>query len=172
MSGKPKKRRSGCPVSVSLDTVGDRWSLLIIRDLMVRGYRTFKEFLDSGEGIATNILADRLQRLERAEILTAQVEESDARRVNYRLTEKGIDLAPVLLELLVWGARHEETEAPPAFMSEVEQNRAWFLAEVRRRWRDEDPTPLIPRFDDHHQKTGKHFSSAGVDRPPRRSTKQ
>ncbi|MCU1275484.1 MAG: putative transcriptional regulator, partial [Bryobacterales bacterium] len=59
--GKPKKRRSGCPVSVSLEMFGDRWSLLIVRDLMVRGFRSFKEFQESGEGIATNILADRLR---------------------------------------------------------------------------------------------------------------
>ena len=88
---------------------GDRWSLLIIRDLMVRGYRTYKEFQESGEGIATNILADRLQKLKAAGIIGAEAEESDARKMNYRLTKKGIDLAPVLLELLIWGARHEES---------------------------------------------------------------
>ena len=64
MPGKPKKRRSGCPVSISLELLGDRWSLLIVRDLMVRGFRTFKDFQESGEGIATNILADRLEKLE------------------------------------------------------------------------------------------------------------
>ncbi len=73
VSGKPKsKRRSGCPVSISLEMFGDRWSLLIIRDLMVRGYRTFKEFQESGEGIATNILADRLGRLKESGIITAE----------------------------------------------------------------------------------------------------
>src|SRR5204862_3430915 len=110
--GKPKSsRRSGCPVSISLEMLGDRWSLLIIRDLMVRGLRTFKEFQESGERIATNILADRLQKLQAAGIITAEAEETDGRRVNYRLTEKGIDLAPVLLDLLIWGARHQETGA-------------------------------------------------------------
>src|SRR3954447_2689478 len=109
MPGKPKpKRRSGCPVSVSLEVIGDRWSLLIIRDLMVRGFRTFKEFQDSGEGIASNILAKRLQKLETAGIIVAEAEKSDRRRSNYRLTQKGIDLAPVLLDLLIWGARHED----------------------------------------------------------------
>ena len=143
--GRPK-RRSGCPVSISLEIFGDRWSLLIIRDLMVRGFRTFKQFKESGEGIATNILADRLQRLERAGIISADVERSDARRVNYRLTEKGIDLAPVLLELLIWGARHERTGAPCAVIAEMADNREWVLAEVRRRWRDGDSTPLLPKF--------------------------
>lgn len=168
MSGKPKKRRSGCPVSLSLETVGDRWSLLVIRDLMVRGYRTFTEFQESGEGIATNILADRLHTLQAAGIITAQTEQSDARKVNYRLTEKGIDLAPVLLELLVWGARHEPAEAPPGFLAEVENHRAALLAEVRRRWQNQDPTPLIPRFK-ARRATGEDFLGAGVDRPPRRS---
>ncbi len=63
------KHRSGCPVSISLELLGDRWSLLLIRDMMVRGYRTFREFQRSGEGIATNILADRLQKLEAGGIL-------------------------------------------------------------------------------------------------------
>ncbi len=127
---------------------GDRWSLLIIRDLMVRGFRTFKEFQESGEGIATNILADRLQKLEATGIITAEVEETDGRRVNYRLTEKGIDLAPVLLELLIWGARHEETGAPCALIVKMEKNREEVRAEVRRRWRERDSTPLIPKFGD------------------------
>jgi DNA-binding HxlR family transcriptional regulator len=145
--GKSKlKRRSGCPVSISLEVFGDRWSLLIIRDLMVRGFRSFKQFQASGEGIATNILADRLQRLEAAGIIMAEPEEADGRRLNYRLTEKGIDLAPVLLELLIWGARHEETSAPCALIEEMASNREAVLAEVRRRWRERDPTPFLPRF--------------------------
>ena len=141
--GKSKaNHRSGCPVSISLEILGDRWSLLIIRDLMIRGFRTFKEFQESGEGIATNILADRLDKLEAAGIITAESEETDRRKVNYRLTEKGIGLAPVLLELLIWGARHEETGAPCALIENMEKNRQVLLAEVRRRWRERDPTPL------------------------------
>jgi len=148
--GKPSrsKRRSGCPVSISLERFGDRWSLLIIRDLMVRGFRTFKEFQESGEGIATNILSDRLQKLGAAEIITSEVEETDGRRVNYRLTEKGIDLAPVLLELLFWGARHEETGAPCALIARMAKHREEVLAEVRRRWRERDSTPLLRKFGD------------------------
>jgi DNA-binding HxlR family transcriptional regulator len=145
--GKPKSnRRSGCPVSVSLEIFGDHWSLLIIRDLMVRGFRTFKQFQESGEGIASNILADRLRKLEAAGLLTAEPEETDRRRINYRLTWKGIDLAPVLLELLIWGARHEETGVPCAAIEQMAENREAFLAEVRWRWQKRDSTPLIPRF--------------------------
>jgi len=146
---KPKsKRRSGCPVSIALERFGDRWSLLIIRDLMVRGFRTFKEFQESGEGIATNILANRLKKLEAAGIIFSEVEETDGRRMNYRLTEKGIDLAPVMLELLIWGARHEQTGAHCALMAKMEENRDAMLAEVRRRWQERDSTPLIPKFGD------------------------
>lgn len=140
----PNKRRSGCPVSISLELLGDRWSLLIIRDMMVRGYRTFREFQESGEGIATNILADRLRRLEATGILIAEPDASDRRKLNYRLTEKGIDLAPVLLELLIWGARHEETQASCSRIENMAKNREAVLAEVRRRWRERDLTPLIP----------------------------
>ncbi len=141
------KRRSGCPVSISLERFGDRWSLLIIRDLMVRGFRTFKEFQESGEGISTNILANRLQKLEAEGIITAEVELTDGRRVNYRLTEKGIDLAPVLLELLIWGARHENTGAPCAVIEGMARNRKRVLAEVRRRWREPDRVPFLLSFD-------------------------
>ena len=140
------KPRSGCPVSISLERLGDRWSLLIIRDLMVRGFRTFKEFQESGEGIASNILADRLHKLEAIRLITAEAEETDGRKINYRLTEKGIDLAPVLLDLLIWAARHEETGAPCAVMAKMAKNREAVIAEVRRRWRERDSTPFLPRF--------------------------
>lgn len=140
------KRRSGCPVSIALEEFGDRWSLLIIRDLMVRAYRTFKEFQGSGEGIATNVLADRLRKLEAAGIISTERDETDKRRVNYRLTEKGIDLAPVLLEMLIWSARHEETAAPCAVIARMAEDRAAVLAEMRRRWAERDPAPLLPKF--------------------------
>lgn len=133
-------------MSISLDMIGDRWSLLIIRDLMVRGLRTFREFQASGEGIATNILADRLRKLEASGIITAAEEKTDRRKVIYRLTEMGIDLAPVLLDLVIWGARHEATKAPCALLEKMEENRGKILAEVRRRWRERDSTPLIPKL--------------------------
>ncbi|HET7205819.1 MAG TPA: helix-turn-helix domain-containing protein [Terriglobales bacterium] len=152
MRGKAKsKHRSGCPVSISLEVFGDRWSLLIIRDLMVRGYRAFKDFHESGEGIATNILSDRLQKLEAAGIISTEVDESDGRKLNYRLTEKGIDLAPVLLEVLVWGARHEKTGAPSAVIEYMANNREEVLAEVRRRWAERDPNPFLPKFGDSNR---------------------
>ncbi len=113
---------------------------------MVRGYRTFKEFQQAGEGIATNILADRLQKLINVDIISTEQVPGDRRSIHYRLTEKGIDLAPVLLDLLIWGARHEETSAPGAVINQLEANRESVLAETRRRWKDRDLTPLIPKF--------------------------
>ena len=141
-----KQPRSSCPVSIALEMFGDRWSLLIIRDLMVRGYRTFKEFEEAGEGIATNILTDRLRRLEANRIIVSEQAKTDGRKVNYRLTERGIDLAPLLLDLLIWGARHEDTAAPCAVITKMEKNRESVLAEVRRRWRARDSTPMLPKF--------------------------
>lgn len=137
--------RSRCPVNLSLEVFGDRWSLLIVRDLMVRGLRTFTEFQESGEGIATNILADRLKRLEATGMITTEAEGTDGRKVNYRLTEKGIDLAPALLDLLIWGARHEAL-APDRLVVTMEKNREAILAETRRRWRERDPRPLLSEF--------------------------
>jgi DNA-binding HxlR family transcriptional regulator len=169
-------RRSGCPVSIALETFGDRWSLLVIRDLMVRGGSTFSDFLASGEGIASNVLAERLQRLRRAGIVDAERCANDGRKVSYRLTAKGIDLAPVLLELLIWSARHERTSAPCGFVAEVEARRAEFLAEVRRRWAAGDRTPLLPRFGASHRATdgtrarptaGRKRKTVAAARPPR-----
>ena len=125
--------------------LGDRWSLLIVRDLMVRGFRTFREFQESGEGIATNILSDRLKKLEAAGIIIGEPEETDGRKINYRLTKKGIDLAPLLLEIFVWAARHEETGASCGIIAEMEKHRDRVIAETRRRWRERDLTPLIPK---------------------------
>jgi DNA-binding HxlR family transcriptional regulator len=145
VSGERKRKgRSGCPLSVSLELFGDRWSLLIVRDLMVRGLRTFREFKESGEGIATNILSDRLKKLIAAGIVDAEEEDADGRKINYRLTKKGIDLAPVVLEIFVWAARHEETGASRAIVAEMEKHRERVISETRRRWSERDLTPLIP----------------------------
>src|ERR1700751_1532662 len=134
----PKKvpvssRRSGCPLNASVEILGDRWSLLIIRDMMLRGSRTFKEFLNSYERIATNILADRLRRLIEHGIVTAEEEPSDGRKLIYLLTPKGIDLAPVLTEMVLWAGRHEETENQ-ALIREMLKDKEGFIARIRQRW--------------------------------------
>jgi DNA-binding HxlR family transcriptional regulator len=101
---------------------------------MFRGFRTYKELLESEEGIATNILADRLQRLEACGIISIEQETTDRRKLIYRLTQKGIDLAPVLVELMLWGARHEDTAAPRAVIRRMQKQREEFLSEIRQRW--------------------------------------
>lgn len=127
-------RRSGCPISIALEIFGDSWSLLIVRDLMFKGLRAFNEFSAAGEGIATNILTDRLTKLEAAGILARQPDPTDARRVHYRLTEKGIDLAPALVEIVLWSARYEDTDAPPGTVRAMRSRRGQFLAGIRKRW--------------------------------------
>jgi len=127
------RRRSGCPLNASVEMLGDRWSLLIIRDMMLRGSRTFKEFLQSWEGIATNILADRLRKLEEYGIIRSRRDPSDGRKLLYLLTAKGIDLAPVLTEMVLWAAKHEDT-GNQALVREIQKDREKFVAAVRERW--------------------------------------
>jgi DNA-binding HxlR family transcriptional regulator len=126
------KRRSGCPLNASIEMLGDRWSLLIIRDMMLRGLSTFKEFLNSYERPATNILADRLRRLEFYGIITTRQDPNDGRRIIYLLTPKGLDLAPVLTEMVLWVAAHERTENQ-ALVREMQKDKQGFLATVRQR---------------------------------------
>jgi DNA-binding HxlR family transcriptional regulator len=161
------EHRSGCPVSISLEVLGDRWSLLIVRDMMVRGCRTFREFQHAGEGIASNILADRLRKLEAAGILTTEPSAQDGRSAHYRLTAKGIALAPVLLDLLIWGSRHEATAAPCSVIAQMEQNREAVLAEAYRRWEQRDTTPLIPPFNSPITSAGDTAEARGTPRTRR-----
>jgi DNA-binding HxlR family transcriptional regulator len=107
-------RRSDCPINFALETFGDPWSLLIIRDIVYFGKKTYGEFLESEEGMATNILASRLARLEQQGILVKKSSPSDKRKEEYVLTEKGLDLIPVLMEMANWSAEHDPQTAAPA----------------------------------------------------------
>jgi DNA-binding HxlR family transcriptional regulator len=129
------KRRSGCPLNASVEMLGDRWSLLILRDMMLRGYRTFNEFLHSDEKIATNILTDRLRRLESYGIIETERDPADGRKMIYTLTPKGIDLAPVLTEMVLWAARHEETGNQP-LVRQMRTGKEQLLVAVRQRWEE------------------------------------
>ena len=128
------KRRSGCPLNASVEMLGDRWSLLIIRDMMLLGRRTFKEFLGSYERPASNILADRLRRLEAYGIIRAEPDPSDGRKLIYLLTPKGMDLAPVLTEMVLWAGKHEETENQ-VLLQRIKRDKVKFLEEITQRWR-------------------------------------
>jgi len=94
-----KKRDTGCPIAYALDVFGDRWSLIIIRDLLFNGLRTYGEFLESGEGIATNILANRLKGFEESGIVAKKRDPDNKRKLIYNITEKGAELVPILIEI-------------------------------------------------------------------------
>jgi len=98
--------RSDCPISRSLDIWGDKWSLLIIRNMMFYDLNTYGEFLNAPEGIATNILADRLLRLEEAGLITKEEHPESKAKIFYKLTPMGISLVPVLTEISLWGEKY------------------------------------------------------------------
>ena len=104
---------------------------------MFYGFRSYREFAAAGEGIATNVLAERLERLEAAGIISRRADPSDGRKVVYGLTRKGIDLAPMLVEMIIWAARYENTEAPPQLVRKMTRNRTRYIAELRKRWTGE-----------------------------------
>lgn len=106
-----RPKRSACPVSRTLDVLGDRWSLLVVRDLM-RGKRRFAEFLESKEGIPTNTLAERLKRLVRAGIVQSVRYSERPPRVEYHLTSKGEDLRPMIRAMVEWGVQHAGGRRP------------------------------------------------------------
>ena len=132
-SKRPNAKASTCPINASLEVLGDRWSLLVVRDLMFAGYRTFQEFLNAGEGMATNVLTDRLAKLIEAGIITKRPDPEDGRKWLYGLTQKGLDLAPVLLALSKWGTKHEHGIPPEGVLDRYEADRVGFLAELKRK---------------------------------------
>lgn len=127
-------RRSDCPVSNILDYVGDKWSFLIIRDIALDGKRSYSQFLESDEGIATNILANRLSNLEQAGIISKLPDPSDRRKKIYQLTEQGKDLLPILVEMIVWSAKYDpNTIASPAIVAGAKTDRGALLKHLRAR---------------------------------------
>jgi DNA-binding HxlR family transcriptional regulator len=128
MPTRKKPLRSHCPVNFGLEAIGDRWALLILRDIVFRGKRTYGEFLRSEEGFATNILASRLEHLLAEGILQYEGDESDGRKGIYSLTEKGLDLIPLLFEMVRWSAKYDsrsEARRIPRLVELIEKdNRA------------------------------------------------
>lgn len=106
MKKKKITYRSDCPISTALDIFGDRWSLLIIRDMIFKEKNTYGNFLNADESIATNILADRLAMLESANIISRQKHPESKAKILYKLTPKGIDLIPVLVEIIAWSEKY------------------------------------------------------------------
>lgn len=128
-----KTHRSLCPINLVLEAVGDNWSLLIMRDLMFRGHSSYQAFLRSEEGIATNILADRLQRLEQNGLISKASDPADARKFIYALTEKGADLAPLLVEMILFANRyHSRIDMPKDVVSDILRNKSAFTTRMIR----------------------------------------
>lgn len=129
--------RSGCPINLTLEVVGDRWSLILIRDIMFGNRRHFRELLArSDEGIASNILADRLKRLVAHGILSKRDDPTHKQKAVYSLTEKGIELLPLLVQMGAWGRRYLPTTPELAIRQELmEQGGSAlledFMAELR-----------------------------------------
>jgi len=116
MSKQSRGDKSSCPIAYSLDIFGDRWSLVVLRDLVLWGKTRFAELLESDERIASNILAERLERLEKQGIIVREVDPEDRRQKICRVTDKGLTLTPVLLEIAAWGARNDpDTGSPKGF---------------------------------------------------------
>ena len=129
------QRRSGCPISCSLDLLGDKWSLLIVRDMVFRRKRYFKEFLSSDEGIATNILTDRLNRLEVTGIISKQPDPENGRQIVYTLTEKGVALIPVLVELVCWGSIYDGAPDVDPAVRRIQQDKQRFIRKLTKGYR-------------------------------------
>ncbi|REC53858.1 winged helix-turn-helix transcriptional regulator [Chryseobacterium piscium] len=124
------KKRSDCPISSSLDVWGDKWSLLIVRDLMFGKQCTYGEFLKSDEKIATNILASRLLMLEENGIISKQNHPDSKAKVLYKLTEKGINLLPLLIEINLWAEKYSEIpESQKVILNAVKKDKAGFIEE-------------------------------------------
>ena len=133
MKQKLPARRSDCTISYALDHLGDKWTLLVLRDLLFRGKRHFRDFLASDEGIASNILSNRLQRLEAAGMVTRQPDPASARSVIYAPTEKAADLIPALLELTRWSGKYDpHTALTPQLARRIADDRDALVTEIRK----------------------------------------
>ena len=136
---KSVERRSDCPISSSLDIFGDRWSLLLVRDLMLHKTRTYGDFAKSEEKIATNILANRLQVLEENGIIVKLPYPDNKVKGLYQLSRKGVDLVPAIIEIALWGGKYvTNTEDSSPFLKEVRKNKTKFLKNVMDRLRGDD----------------------------------
>ena len=129
------KYLSGCPISFALDLIGDRWSLLVLRDIMLWDKQYYDEFVASDEGISTNILADRLKQLEANGFITRHQDEYNRRRYIYRPTEKAMDLLPMILEMVLWSANYDsDTAAPPEVINTITGDRDGFITGIRQKF--------------------------------------
>jgi len=134
-----KARRSECPIAYALDLFGDRWTLLVLRDLIFGRKRYYQEFLESPERVATNVLADRLDRLERANMVTKERDPDDGKRFVYEPTPKALDTLPIMLEMIAWSGEHDaKTPVSGAFVERIRTDRDALVAEFKERLKQRD----------------------------------
>lgn len=127
------KKRSDCPLSCSLDVFGDKWSLLIIRDLIFYKKSTYNDFLKSEEGIATNILASRLKGLEENGVIEKSAHPDSKAKNLYKLTTKGIDLLPIIMEVYIWSDKYLVLPADiKAIIKEAKKDKDKFIRQVTK----------------------------------------
>lgn len=127
-----EKNRSDCPISCSLDIFGDKWSLLIIRDIMLRGKVSYSEFLNSEEKIASNILVNRLSVLEAEKIVIKEVSPANKSKFVYSLTQKGADLLPIVIEIMDWGAKYNANCPRKELGKKIKKDKAAAIKELSR----------------------------------------
>ena len=128
-------RRSDCPISFALEIFGDRWTLIVLRDLMLRSRQRYRELLEGDEGIATNVLAERLKRLERRKLITRKRDPADARQFIYLPTELAVSLVPMLVEMIVWGIRTSDKDVGSEFLARFETERDTLISELQAKVR-------------------------------------
>lgn len=135
---KQNIRKSDCPINFALEIFGDRWTFLIVRDLMFKGKHFYGEFLLSEEKIATNTLADRLLMLENNGIVSRSSDSSHKQKIMYSLTKKGIDLVPVLVEFIMWSAKYDKDSAVDMmFVKSVKKDKVGLINQISSRLENE-----------------------------------
>ena len=135
MTKNSKDLRSNCPINFAVETFGDKWTLLVIRDLMFKGKRHYSDFLASDEKISTNILADRLQKLDDNGVITKSTDPDNASKFIYSLTVKGQALLPAMVEMTAWSAQYDSlTNTPSEFMHSYNKNKDALIDMFKAQW--------------------------------------
>lgn len=126
--------RSHCPINYALEHIGDKWSLLIIRDLMFKDKRHYNEFLEGGEKVSTSVLGTRLKQLEEVGLISKGADDVKKSRIKYSLTQKGIDMLPFMVDMILWSGDYDkQTEAGKDFLNQAKNHRDDLLKSLREK---------------------------------------
>jgi len=147
--------RSDCPISLGLDLLGDKWTLLVIRDILIFNKKRYQEFITSPEKISTNILADRLSKLHRLGIITKSDDPSSKKQFIYAPTKKGLDLLPILFDLARWGIKHDpRTDLKHPLMPRFEHDEEKWTTEIRAQFKKRQKNSKHASISDRHREKG------------------